>query len=66
MQTSQTNHRRRPWSRGATGPIIMIGIGALFLAHNFGLGFDIGRWWPVVLILVGGGLLMDRLNSQNS
>ena len=66
MQTCQINHRRRSWRRGMTGPIIMIGIGALFLARNFGLGFDIGRWWPVLLIVVGGGLLIDRLNNQKN
>ena len=66
MQMSQTKQSRRPWGRGATGPLIMIGIGAIFLARNFGLGFDIGRWWPVLLVLVGLGMLIDRMNDRKS
>ena len=44
------------------GPIILIGLGALFLLNNFHIfdyfHFSIGRLWP--LFLVGAGVLMFR------
>ena len=44
----------------------MIGAGAIFLAHNFGFEFDIGRWWPVLLIALGLALLLDRVGTRGS
>ncbi len=49
------------WSKDRPiGPIILIGLGALFLLDNFH-AFDyvrVGRFWP--LILIGAGLYMFR------
>lgn len=42
--------------------IILIVLGCLFLAHNFGL-FDWGwlrQWWPLILIAVGVWSIFDR------
>ena len=57
------------WSRNRpVGPIILIGIGILVLLHNFGF-FDFFRvrqiFWPLVLIIVGGFMLRNRLGGQN-
>ena len=47
------------------GPIILIGIGVLFLLdtlHVFNFR-EVGRFWPVILILVGAYLLYSRLTT---
>jgi hypothetical protein len=45
-------------------PFILIGLGVLFLLSNFGLipqlGLLFARWWPLILIAVGLGMLLRR------
>ncbi len=43
-------------------PFILIGLGALFLANNFDmLSLDfLKQWWPMILILLGVGMLVQR------
>lgn len=45
-------------------PIILIGLGLLFLLSNLGLLPNLGglfrTWWPLILILVGALLLFRR------
>ena len=47
-----------------TGALLLIGLGVLFLLSNFGwlphLGSLFARWWPVILIAVGAGMLLRR------
>ena len=49
--------------RSFTGPIILLGLGLLFLWSNLHPGFQVldmlGQYWPFLLILVGPGAL-DR------
>jgi TM2 domain-containing membrane protein YozV len=57
------------WSKHRPlGPIILIGVGALFLLNNFGF-FDFFRvrqfFWPLVLIAVGVLMLRNRVGGQN-
>jgi len=57
------------WSKNRpVGPIVLIGIGVLVLAHNFGF-FDSFRvrqlFWPLVLIGVGFLMLRNRVSGQN-
>ncbi len=44
------------------GPVILIGLGALFLLGNLGLlNFrQIVRYWPIILILIGISMLLNR------
>jgi TM2 domain-containing membrane protein YozV len=51
-----------PGSRVPVGAVILIGLGVLFLLDEVGaLHFDwIWRWWPLVLILLGVRILMQR------
>ncbi len=44
------------------GPIILIGLGILFLFANFGLfrWFWFGRLWPLILIVLGAWILVGR------
>jgi hypothetical protein len=50
------------------GPIILIGVGALFLLNNFGF-FDFFRvrhiFWPLVLIGAGFLMLRNRMGGQS-
>ncbi len=54
-----------PMSTGRTpvGPIILIGVGVLFLLDTLNLiEFDqIGRFWPVILIAIGASMLYSRV-----
>ncbi len=55
------------WTRDrAMGPILLIGAGALFLLHNFGV-FDYFRvrqiFWPAVLIGIGFLMLKNRVQK---
>jgi hypothetical protein len=53
-------------NRNLIWPIVLIVIGVLFLAHNLGyLAFAqlrelIGTWWPLILIALGIGGLLNR------
>lgn len=50
-------------TNGPIGAIILIALGVLFLLSNLDIwNFDIGRFWPVILIVVGAWLFYRRLN----
>ena len=55
--------RERGRQRGVIFGAVLVAVGGLFLAHNFGLfdWFDFGRFWPVVLILLGLLLIVRRI-----
>jgi Domain of unknown function (DUF5668)/B-box zinc finger len=38
------------------GAIVLIGVGVLFLLHTMGMNFAFERFWPLLLIVVGGWL----------
>ena len=42
------------------GAILLIGIGLIFLLDNFFPGFDLGKFWPLILIVIGLGMLWRR------
>ncbi len=55
------------WSAGRpVGPIILIGIGLLFLLDNFRV-FEfvhIGRFWPLILIAAGLYMFRNKIGGQ--
>ncbi|MGA7463246.1 MAG: DUF4097 family beta strand repeat-containing protein [Candidatus Korobacteraceae bacterium] len=55
------------YRRSIAGPIILIVIGGLFLAKNFGFRFPIwhwfGHWWPLLLILWGIIVLIENMTA---
>ncbi len=55
----------QPVSRAPIGPIVLIAIGLLFLLDTLHLiDFrEVGRFWPVILILVGAWMLYSRVTS---
>ncbi len=51
--------------RGITGPVLLIGVGSVFLLTNFGvLGQDVWwtllRTWPAIFVLIGLDILIGR------
>ena len=60
-------NRLRPSLLGA---LLWIGLGILFLLRNLGIGPDIwslaGRYWPVLLILLGVGKILDYFLHKDS
>jgi len=73
MQTAQAMNRGEAppdplesWSKDRPiGPIILIGLGVLFLLDNFHI-FDfirIGRFWPLILIAAGLYLFRNKLGG---
>ena len=47
------------------GPFVLIGLGLLFLLDNLGLLRinDLMRYWPVLMIIAGVVLLVNRLKA---
>jgi hypothetical protein len=44
-----------------TGAVILIGLGVLFALHTFGLfEYNIGRFWSLILVFLGGWMLGRR------
>jgi hypothetical protein len=43
--------------------MLLIGTGVAFLAANMGWVENVGRYWPLLVILLGGSLLFDRLRG---
>ncbi|MDO8915769.1 MAG: PspC domain-containing protein [Coriobacteriia bacterium] len=47
-----------PRRGGLTGGIILIAIGAIFLASQFVPGLDIGKLWPLILVAIGVSMIL--------
>ncbi|WP_217390160.1 LiaF transmembrane domain-containing protein [Deefgea piscis] len=49
--------------------LLLVALGLLFLAHNFGFLPSFGQmwalWWPLVLIIVGVNLLFRRPKNKD-
>jgi hypothetical protein len=44
-----------------TGAVVLIGLGVLFMLHTVGLfDYDIGRFWSLILVFLGGWMLARR------
>lgn len=52
--------------RAPVGPVVLILIGVLFLLHSLNLVefHEIGRFWPVILILIGAYMLYSRVTGR--
>jgi hypothetical protein len=59
-----------PRPRSIVGPVILIGLGVLFLMRNMGysLGFlqGFGRYWPLLLVLIGVVRLVEWAMARSS
>ena len=44
-----------------TGAVVLIGLGVLFMLHTVGwFAYDIGRFWSLILVFLGGWMLARR------
>jgi hypothetical protein len=52
-------------NRAPMGPMILIGVGLLFLLHTLDLldFHRVARYWPVLLIVIGAYMLYSRANA---
>ena len=59
--------RGRGRKRSVIFGAVLVAVGGLFLAQNFGLfdWLDFGRFWPVVLILLGLLLIVRRIGGPS-
>jgi phage shock protein C len=55
--------RRRP-HRGLIGGLVLITLGVLFLIDEFVPGIDFGDLWPVLLVVIGIGLLINGVSGR--
>ncbi len=62
-----TADRGRGRQRSVIFGAVLVAVGGLFLAQNFGLfdWFDFGKFWPVVLILLGLLLIVRRIGRPS-
>jgi Domain of unknown function (DUF5668) len=75
MRTAQSKQRGETladplesWSKNQpVGPIILIVLGAIFLLHNFDWFpfYRLGRFWPLILIIVGSLMFRNRLRGRS-
>ena len=56
---------RRSNTAAFIGGSLLIGIGVLFLLDNLFPFFDFGELWPLLLILLGGGLLWNSIKRDS-
>ena len=50
---------------GLIGGLVLVAVGLLFLANNLLPDFRFGDYWPVILIVIGAGLLWkSRFGGQ--
>src|ERR671937_836864 len=59
------SHKRRPTLMGG---LLWTGLGVVFLLSNFGIGPGVwtmaGRYWPILLILLGLGKVIDHFRRK--
>jgi hypothetical protein len=75
MRTAQSKQRGETpadplesWSKNRpVGPIILIVLGAIFLLNNFDWFpfYRLERFWPLILIIVGGLMFRNRLSGRS-
>lgn len=57
--------RRESDGRGSlVGGLVLLTLGVLFLAQNF-LDFDFGKLWPVLLVVIGLGILIKSVGRRS-
>ena len=65
VRPHQPSDGSRMFRKSILAPLILIGLGVLFLLSNLGLLPHLGpifaKWWPLILVAVGVSLLLRRL-----
>lgn len=63
VDTTTTPTSQRP-KGSLIGGLVLITLGVLFLADEFFPNFDFGDLWPVVIIVIGVGLLINAFSGK--
>ena len=64
---SQNPQTPQPRNRGnLIGGLVLITLGTLFLADEFLPHVNFGDLWPIILIVIGGGLLINSFGRRQS
>lgn len=63
QKTQQPQHKNRG---NLIGGLVLITLGLLFLADEFVPNIDFGDLWPIILIVIGGGLLINSFGRRQS
>lgn len=58
--TSAEPPRNEPRRGGLVGGLVLLTIGLILLAQQFFPGFGFDRFWPVILIIIGLGIIFRR------
>jgi len=57
-------------SNSLVGAYVLIAVGTYFLLHKQGwipgIGPLVAEWWPVILIIVGVGMIIERRGGRSS
>jgi hypothetical protein len=63
LESERRGNRRH---RGILGAVVLIFIGVVFLLERNGIldRHMLSQWWPLLLIVIGGWLLVKRLNGR--
>jgi len=62
-QIRENSDNNRKHSR-VVGGLILLGLGVLFLINNFLPHFNFGRFWPLILVIVGLAILAGSLKKK--
>jgi len=66
VDSSSKQNGDKPQAEKQKGPgegLILIAVGAIFLAGNFMPGYDFSKLWPLILIAIGLGSLLEALRK---
>jgi phage shock protein C len=58
--------RRHRHNGGFTGGLILVVIGALFLADNYLPHFSFSDTWPLILVAIGVGLILNSIRRDEN
>ncbi len=57
MEPSQPQPEPTPKRHSLIGGLVLIVVGFLILLNNLFPEFELGNYWPLILIAIGGGLI---------
>ncbi len=64
-QPGWQQHRHHDERRGAiVGGLVLVLLGLAFLAQEFVPDLDIGRFWPVILVVIGAALILSSVRRS--
>ena len=65
-QTQKSSHPEQKNRGNLIGGLVLITLGILFLADEFIPNINFGDLWPIILIVIGAGLLINSFGRRRS